>query len=110
MGRIEANEAGAFRGIMETLFGMQALNWPVTYSSYEAFGKLIVETRQSLNAINLVPRPFSFSSPYKWSRKATRQALIDFYQSADGKPYLYRMKAAALKKRDAFEKARVAAY
>lgn len=110
MDKIEPSEAQAFRGIMEALFGMQALNWPVTYASYETLGKLIVETRHSLNAINLVPRPFSLSSPYKWSHKTTRQALIAFYQSADGKPYLYRMKAAALKRRTAFEKARTSAY
>lgn len=110
MDTIEPSEAKVFRGIMETLFGMEALNWQVTYASYEAFGKLIVETRHSLNAINLVPRPFSFSSPFKWSRASTRQALIAFYQSADGKPCLHRMKAAALKQRSTFEKARSAAY
>ena len=110
MDKIEPNEADAFRAILEPLFGMEALNWPVTYASYEAFGKLVVETRQSLNAINLVPRPFSFSSPFKWSSKATRQALIAFHQSLEGKPYLYRMKAAAQKQRSAFEKARSAAY
>lgn len=110
MDKIESNEANAFRAILEPLFGMEALNWPVTYASYEAFGKLVVQTRLSLNAINLVPRPFTFSSPFKWSNKATRQALVAFYQSLDGKPYLYRMKAAAQKQRGAFEKARSAAY
>lgn len=110
MDKIEPNEADAFRAILEPIFGMQALNWPVTYASYEVFGKLVVQTRQSLNAISLVPRPFSFTSPLKWSNKATRQALVAFYQSLEGKPYLYRMKAAAQQQRSAFEKARSAAY
>lgn len=110
MDKIDTSEADAFRSILEPLFGMQALNWPVTYASYEALGKLTVEARQSLNAVNLVPRPFSFSSPFKWSSKTTRQALIAFYQSASGKPHLYRMKAAAQARRTAFEKARTSAY
>lgn len=110
MDKIEHSEAEAFRSVLEPLYGMPALTWPVTYASYEALGKLIVETRQSLVAINLVPRPFSFSSPFKWSSKATRQALIAFYQSASGKSHLYRMRAAAQARRAAFEKARAAAY
>lgn len=110
MDKIELSEANAFRAILEPLFGMQAMHWPVTYASYEALGRLIVETRQSLHAINLLPRPSSFSSPFKWSGKATRLALITFYQSANGKPHLYRMKAAAQARRQDFEKARTALY
>lgn len=110
MDKIDRNEANQMRSVLEVIFGMQALNWPVTYATYEAFGKLVVSSGQSLNATNLIPRPFSFASPYKWSRQAVRQSVIAFFQSAEGQPYLYRMKSSGLKKRVDFEKARSSAY
>ncbi|HEY9099266.1 MAG TPA: hypothetical protein VIN38_10380 [Thiobacillus sp.] len=110
MDQIDRNEANQMRSVLEVIFGMQALDWPVTYATYEAFGKLVVASGQNLNAINLIPRPFSFSSPYKWSRQPVRQGVLAFFNSPEGQSYLYRMKSLGLKKRADFEKARSAVY
>ena len=107
---IGVEETEAMRSVLEQIFGTQARSWMVTYATYEALGKLIAENKQCTKALSLVPRPYSFFSPFKWAQKQVRQTLIAFFQSAEGKSCLVYMRSSGLKMRMKFEKSRFAAY
>lgn len=110
MDTIDNSETRSFRKLLVPLFGMQAMHWAVTQATYEAFGKLVVESRQSLKARTLVPHPSGLASAHKWANRTTRQALLDFFESVEGRSHLQRMKTPAEKMRGSFERARTAPY
>ncbi len=102
MDHITEDEAQEMRRILEKLFGPQVQGWAITFATYDTLGGLIIESRQCTQAMHLVPRPYDFSSPLKWTQKQVRQALRRYLGTPEGKHYLLCMRTTALKMKTQF--------
>lgn len=105
MDPISQEEATEVRLILEKFYGPVAKHWDINYAIYGHLGKLIVKSGKCTTAMHLVPRPWDFSNPVKWSSKQVRLAVIRYFKTPESQHYLICMKSAALGMRADFESA-----
>lgn len=109
MDPISLQESQQMRKILESIFGSRAQSWIIKYATYEALAKLILHSPRGVKIKPLLPKPYAFTSPFKWE-KPVREALLRYLDTDEGKHSLLGMRAAGLKMRKAFEEARYAGY
>ena len=109
MDQISIQEAQQMRKILESIFGSRAQSWIIKYATYEALAKLILQSPRGVKVKPLLPKPYDFTSPFKWE-KPVREALLRYFGTDEGKQSLIGMRAAGSQMRKAFEEARYAGY
>lgn len=109
MDPISLQETQQMQKILESIFGSRAQSWIIKYATYQALAKLILHSPRGVRVKPLLPKPYDFSSPFKWE-KPVRDALLRYLGTDEGKQSLLGMRTTGLQMRKAFEEARYAGY